>query len=61
MKYFIEAKIDGKWFDAFRWADLYTTREEAQNDLNDFLNDGAFKTGMDTNTKNYRITEVKND
>jgi hypothetical protein len=59
MKYFIEAKIDGKWFDAFRWNDLYTSLDEAKSDLDDFLLDGAFKTGMDTNAKNYRITEVK--
>tara|TARA_R110000822_G_scaffold126253_1_gene261460 strand:- start:43 stop:240 length:198 start_codon:yes stop_codon:yes gene_type:complete len=57
-KYFIEAKIDGEWCDAFRWADLYTTREEAQGDLEDFLIDGAFKTGMSSDSEDYRVSEV---
>lgn len=57
-KYFIEAKIDTIWCDAFRWADLYTSKEEAQGDLADFLIDGAFKTGMSSNADDYRITEV---
>jgi hypothetical protein len=58
MKYLIEAKIDGRWRDAFRWVDLYSTKEEAQDDLADFLIDGAFKTGMSSDTDDYRITEV---
>jgi hypothetical protein len=59
MRYFIEAKLNGEWFDAFRWADLYHTREEAQGDLDDFLINGAIKVGMSPDPANYRITEVE--
>lgn len=58
LMYTIENKIDDEWFDAFVWQPLFKTREDAQINLNEWLSGMAMQTGMDTDERNYKITEV---
>jgi hypothetical protein len=57
--YVAENKDDcGEWHDAFKWQPAFDNREEAEDDLTQWLCDMAMQTGMDTNPNNYRIVEV---
>ena len=53
-----KSKIYDEWENAFPWQPLFKTHEDAQINLNQWLLGMAMQTGMDTDERNYKITEV---
>jgi hypothetical protein len=57
--YVVEARVNDIWHDAFHWQPAFETREEAEEDLREWLCDTALHTGMNNNPENYRVSEIK--